>query len=1006
VLGFIAVAIVTFAGSVGLHFARDASSDAEIQRLTENAYNRRRPGGGRLAGAAYTPREAADSGETAQPDSTALARAQILLLLQPDSPKRRALQGQVYLAAGEWRKFIDLTESSPQSDSAATANNLGVSYLALSSDDAPCLIKALEAFQDASRMDPGAAEPLFNLVLVYRMLRFSKLAEETLHRYSNIDARSPWLADLLQTPDNDKALAQLQETIQHRRGDAERLFLNDPMLYRYLAMQQGLSGELEQPDALRFVADQTVTLYQDRTIAAMLAPLFTTDRDATLALRRTVKEGAKRHTEGKFAEALQLYSQAEQLAEQTQSTFDRVWVQVNKADTQIRMAQFKEGGGTVSKVIAIAEENDLPWIKAKALSLYGSTLRLTSTYSEMLDRLAEADTEFIRIGTPQDRIRVLYYLAIYRHMAGDQDEALKFAVQCLRLIDDSDRVRISTLDWLLGSILYRRGMTEESLIFAQEAVEQSRGGPYANGIEFVASSTLAEFYEDTSNPKRAEEFLRIAEQAFEKVPEGDRIRAELILGIAKAKTKISQKRYEEAEALLQRNLNIYFKQPFQATPMLSQSLMLLAGVYAEIGRNDDAARNFADAIDVVEKDDEYLKSEVLRIKFDDERRNLYDSAIAFEFNHGSPDSAWTDLQSYRAKLFLEFLAAFNPNIQTVRGHLNRLDIQRRIPKDTQIVEYALLKDRLLIWVVSDKLFTTRSVAVGRAEIESKVRAVLQKLRAEEDVDGLLVDLGTILIDPVAEVLDPNRTLTIIPDRALHGLPFGALKKSGTMHYLIQDFGVVISPSLTHFLTTKAARPVRDSIVGFGSQNGGASEFKELTALGQIYTNASTFVGHDVNKPAFLDGLSNSHVFHYAGHSATDAADPLRSSILLDGNRSGPNSVTAVDISQQRLPDNAVVILSSCDSSVGNSRDGIGVRGLTSAFLVGGAGSVVGSLWPVEASSTADLMIRFHRAFAKSGLPVAISLREAQLAFLKAFPEKSHPYYWSGFVVTGNLSALR
>src|SRR4030095_16476220 len=151
---------------------------------------------------------------------------------------------------------------------------------------------------------------------------------------------------------------------------------------------------------------------------------------------------------------------------------------------------------------------------------------------------------------------------------------------------------------------------------------------------------------------------------------------------------------------------------------------------------------------------------------------------------------------------------------------------------------------------------------------------------------------------------------------------------------------------------------------------------------------------------------SSQVFHYAGHSATDAADPLRSSILLDGNRSGPNSVTAIDISQQRLAKNAVVILSSCDSSVGNSRDGIGVRGLTSAFLIGGAGSVVGSLWPVEASSTADLMIRFHRAFVKGGMPVARALREAQLEFLKAFPDRSNPYYWSGFVVTGNFSSLR
>jgi CHAT domain-containing protein len=287
-----------------------------------------------------------------------------------------------------------------------------------------------------------------------------------------------------------------------------------------------------------------------------------------------------------------------------------------------------------------------------------------------------------------------------------------------------------------------------------------------------------------------------------------------------------------------------------------------------------------------------------------------------------------------------------------------------------------------------------------------VQSILQKLRKNDDVDALLNDLGTLLIDPVANLLDPNRSITIIPDRALHGLPFAALRRSGSARYIIEDFPIVVSPSLTHFLTASAGRPQRDAVVGFGSQNGGSFESKELMALRDIYSSATTFAGQQVQKSNFLSAMRKAAVFHYAGHSVTDAVDALRSSILLDGNPAGANSVTAVDISQQKLMNNAVVILSSCDSSVGNSRDGAGVRGLTSAFLIGGAGSVVGSLWPVEASSTADLMIRFHRAFAMSGMPVAKALREAQLSFLRAFPGRSHPYFWSGFVVTGNFSALR
>jgi CHAT domain-containing protein len=296
--------------------------------------------------------------------------------------------------------------------------------------------------------------------------------------------------------------------------------------------------------------------------------------------------------------------------------------------------------------------------------------------------------------------------------------------------------------------------------------------------------------------------------------------------------------------------------------------------------------------------------------------------------------------------------------------------------------------------------------VSRSALESEVQQTLEKLRNGESADSLLEDLGKVLVEPVAGMLDPARTIAIIPDRALHGLPFPALRRPGGREYLIQDFTIIVSPTLTHLLAAKGGRPQRDAIVGFGSQNNDSGETRELTALKDFYPKAMTVAGHRVEKTNFLAAMNTAPVFHYAGHSVTDAVDPLRSSILLDGNRKGPNSVTAVDISRQRLWNNAVVVLSSCDSSVGNSRDGVGMRGLTSAFLIGGAGSVVGSLWPVEASSTADLMIRFHRAFAAAQMPVAQALRSAQLDFIKEHPERSHPYYWSGFVVTGNFSALR
>ncbi|HLH32767.1 MAG TPA: CHAT domain-containing tetratricopeptide repeat protein, partial [Terriglobia bacterium] len=691
------------------------------------------------------------------------------------------------------------------------------------------------------------------------------------------------------------------------------------------------------------------------------------------------------------------------------SEFDSLWVDLNKVDAQIVTGQFQAARHSLAHIVEVAHRNGFIWMEARALSIYGYSVSLTDSYGEMLRLLFQADATFAKLDTNHDRIRSLYYLSVYHNGAGDHDEALRLGLECLRLTNDGDAPRISRLDWLIGSILYQQGLVPQALMFEEQSVEESEKDP-GPAVVATTAGTLAQLYESAADHKAAERYLRIAKDAFDKMPQGyAKARIEILLGLTSARVQLDRKNYVDAESLVKRNLDLYSQQPFRAAKELkAPSLMLLARTYAETGRSKNAAQAFNEAIELVENDGEYLQSEKLRSMFDDERRELYDAAIDFESSHGSPDAAWTYLQKYRSKLFLEFLAEFNPNIEKTRSKLDRARVQQMVPKDTQIVEYALLRDRLLIWVVTDKLFTVRSVPVKRTDLEASVETVLKELRGESDADQALTQLARVLIEPIAPLLDTNRTLVIIPDRALNGLPFGALRRPGKNQYLIEEFPIVESPSLTYFLAggEHIRETPRNAIVEFGSQNGGSSELKELNALSRFYTNVKLYAGQQVDKPTFLAAMSKAAIFHYAGHSATDAVDPLRSSILLDGNRSGPNSVTAVDISQQRLASNAVVILSSCDSSVGNSRDGIGVRGLTSAFLIGGAGAVVGSLWPVEATSTAELMIRFHQVFAQGHMPVAKALRAAQLDFLRSFPDRNHPYYWSGFVVTGNFNALR
>jgi len=72
--------------------------------------------------------------------------------------------------------------------------------------------------------------------------------------------------------------------------------------------------------------------------------------------------------------------------------------------------------------------------------------------------------------------------------------------------------------------------------------------------------------------------------------------------------------------------------------------------------------------------------------------------------------------------------------------------------------------------------------------------------------------------------------------------------------------------------------------------------------------------------------------------------------------------------------------------------------LANSFLIGGASSVISSLWLVDDEATAEFMIFFYTYF-KEGKNAAQSLKNAQ-SKIRALTKWSHPYYWAGFKLTG------
>jgi CHAT domain-containing protein/tetratricopeptide (TPR) repeat protein len=121
-----------------------------------------------------------------------------------------------------------------------------------------------------------------------------------------------------------------------------------------------------------------------------------------------------------------------------------------------------------------------------------------------------------------------------------------------------------------------------------------------------------------------------------------------------------------------------------------------------------------------------------------------------------------------------------------------------------------------------------------------------------------------------------------------------------------------------------------------------------------------------------------------------------------GRNAGSDGVlTAYEVSAMELGGIELVVLSACETGLGEVKAGEGVYGLRRAFQVAGARAVVSALWPVSDDATAELMGRLYRS-TDDGL--ARTLRQAQLESIHLLRENDlpdHPFTWAAFIAVGD-----
>lgn len=120
------------------------------------------------------------------------------------------------------------------------------------------------------------------------------------------------------------------------------------------------------------------------------------------------------------------------------------------------------------------------------------------------------------------------------------------------------------------------------------------------------------------------------------------------------------------------------------------------------------------------------------------------------------------------------------------------------------------------------------------------------------------------------------------------------------------------------------------------------------------------------------GVGRLSILHLATHGVFDRNYPLNSSLFLartspSRSETSPGRLTAAELFESPLPAD-LVILSACETGLGEVTAGEDFLGLTRSFFLGGSRAVVNSLWQVDDADSRRFMLRFHREIASGQSP--------------------------------------
>jgi CHAT domain-containing protein len=417
------------------------------------------------------------------------------------------------------------------------------------------------------------------------------------------------------------------------------------------------------------------------------------------------------------------------------------------------------------------------------------------------------------------------------------------------------------------------------------------------------------------------------------------------------------------------------------------------------------------------------------------------------------------------------------------GRVTTRDVQAALPAGTLLVDFLIYeridnsgrtdKRRLLAFVLrSDEAVKLKDLGeVG--PLDDAISKWHNDIRRRAEAGASNKAIFERVWKPLEPYVRDAETILLSLDGSLNSMPFGAVQDPSSQSYLIEHyaFGILPAPQLLPEIV--AQKPVQScSLLAIGDVDCGKqwtpldATKTEIEAISKVwpvrFDSQPKILRREQPTEQVVGSLAPTFThLHFATHGGFDLSETmlrdvtgiqdvtdngtlglwhqeLASYIVLARGAEQTTSdaddgiLTGLEVSMLDLSKVDLVVLSACESGLGDVRQGEGVLGIQRAFSAAGSRSVVSSLWPVPSEATAELMIRFYTNLWQRKMSKAQALREAQVWMLKSYrpsqPSGGNseagplselnqpsislssaraadalvlPYYWAGFVASGN-----